>query len=256
MVIIHPTFLNTLPQRQIISGFGEMLKHGLIQDKEHWKDLTSIEQVTPENITDFIEDSVKIKINVVEQDPTEKGLRKILNAGHTIGHAIETYYLNLEEGGKENYEVERESIPLELGDIFDDILGEALDLQQEENENFEEDEVLFENENETEEDTYITHGEAVAIGLVLESYLSWQKGLLDKKEFDEIFYHISEIFPYKEIPAIEELQQLMLHDKKNEAGKVKFVMLHEIGDCSPQGEECTFDEITNAIKFYETNYPK
>ncbi|MBV7440402.1 3-dehydroquinate synthase [Weeksellaceae bacterium TAE3-ERU29] len=254
MVIIHPAFLNTLPQRQIISGFAEMLKHGLIQDKKHWKNLTKLEKITPENIVDAIEDSVKIKINVVEQDPTEQSLRKILNAGHTIGHAIETYYLNLEEGD-DKYELERENIPLELEGIFDDILGEALELEESEEEFFEEEEDLSFKE-EIEDDPYITHGEAVAIGLVLESYLSWQKGLLSKEEFDEIFYHISEIFPYKEIPVIEELQQLMLHDKKNEAGKVKFVMLHSIGDCSPYGEECTFDEIKNAINFYEKNYPK
>ena len=245
MVIVHPWFLETLPHRQIISGFAEMLKHGLIQDEKHWKNLTQITEINPENLIDFIEDSVNIKINVVEQDPTEKGLRKILNAGHTMGHAVETYYLNKEEAEQERYE-EEDDVSSELDEMFDNILGET-DLTLEED--------TYSN-NEEEDNSYITHGEAVAIGLVLESHLAWQKGFLSKEDFDEIFYHISEIFPYKEIPPLKELQKLMLHDKKNEAGKVKFVMLHSIGNCSPQGEECSFDEIEKAVNFYETNYPK
>ena len=91
-VWIYPGFLTTLPELEVRSGFAEILKHGLIQDKAHW------DQARSTNLQDahwlpLIERSVAIKRNVVESDPTEKGLRKILNFGHTIGHAIETYYL-------------------------------------------------------------------------------------------------------------------------------------------------------------------
>lgn len=91
MVLIFPEFLQTLDERQTKSGFAEMLKHGLIQDKDYWNDLTN-----NGNFTDpaCIQKSIAIKNEVVLQDPTEQGLRKILNFGHTLGHAIESYCLD------------------------------------------------------------------------------------------------------------------------------------------------------------------
>ncbi|MBO0329978.1 3-dehydroquinate synthase [[Muricauda] lutisoli] len=91
MVLIFPEFLKTLDQRQVISGYAEMLKHGLIQDKEYWEDLTEKGGFTDASC---IQRSIAIKNKVVLQDPTEKGLRKILNFGHTLGHAIESYCLD------------------------------------------------------------------------------------------------------------------------------------------------------------------
>jgi 3-dehydroquinate synthase len=91
MVLIHPPFLKTLPKRELYSGFAEVIKHALIQDAEHWEKIqtiTALEQY--EDWTAIIDHSIKIKAKVVEQDPHEKGLRKILNFGHTIGHAIES----------------------------------------------------------------------------------------------------------------------------------------------------------------------
>ena len=67
-----------------------MLKHGLIADVSHWNDLITIEELTPENIAPHIENSMMIKENVVVKDYKEKSLRKILNFGHTIGHAVES----------------------------------------------------------------------------------------------------------------------------------------------------------------------
>lgn len=91
MVLIFPEFLETLEPRQTKSGYAEMLKHGLIQDREYWNDL-----VEKGNFTDpsCIQRSIAIKNEVVLQDPTEQGLRKILNFGHTLGHAIESYCLD------------------------------------------------------------------------------------------------------------------------------------------------------------------
>ncbi len=87
-VIIEPAFLQTLPQRQLVSGFAEMLKHGLIADAAYFEELALI---TPQQVTiQHIKRSIAIKQHIVQQDPTEKGLRKILNFGHTIGHAIES----------------------------------------------------------------------------------------------------------------------------------------------------------------------
>lgn len=95
MVLVDSVFLATLEKRELYSGFAEMLKHGLIQDKAYWENLT---QRSPEEVDSAdIAHSVQIKNEVVIQDPTEKGLRKILNFGHTLGHAIESYFLTNEE---------------------------------------------------------------------------------------------------------------------------------------------------------------
>jgi len=91
-VLVNPSFHKTLPQKQLTSGYAEMLKHGLIADKKHWQDC--LENGITKFSNELIQQSVKIKEEVVLADPTEKGLRKILNFGHTIGHALETHLLN------------------------------------------------------------------------------------------------------------------------------------------------------------------
>ncbi len=94
-VFIEHSFLNTLPARQIKSGLAEMLKHGLIADAAYWNLLKNSDL---ENLSaELIRDSVIIKNKVVIADPTERGLRKILNFGHTIGHALESYSLDNDE---------------------------------------------------------------------------------------------------------------------------------------------------------------
>jgi 3-dehydroquinate synthase len=90
-VVIDPIILHTLSERQLVSGFAEMIKHGLIADAE---ELKLLKKTTAKNISiDRIEQSIRIKNEIVKADPEEKGLRKILNFGHTIGHAIESYFL-------------------------------------------------------------------------------------------------------------------------------------------------------------------
>lgn len=96
MVVIDPLYLQTLDNRQITSGFAEMLKHGLIRDKDYWKELSSLGTV--DHLDKFIPRSVELKEEVVRTDPNEKGLRKILNFGHTLGHAIESHFLTKESG--------------------------------------------------------------------------------------------------------------------------------------------------------------
>lgn len=91
MVLICNGFLKTLDPRETRSGFAEMLKHGLIRDAAYWKELAALD--TPEHAVAHIRHSVALKNEVVQQDPTEKNLRKILNFGHTLGHAIESHFL-------------------------------------------------------------------------------------------------------------------------------------------------------------------
>ncbi|MBO9672088.1 MAG: 3-dehydroquinate synthase [Sphingobacteriaceae bacterium] len=95
MVFIETAFLKTLPQRELLSGFAEMIKHGLIYDKPYYEKLKTTNYFTPS--AEDIYRSVEIKNEVVTIDPHEKNLRKILNFGHTIGHAVEGYSLANDE---------------------------------------------------------------------------------------------------------------------------------------------------------------
>lgn len=89
-VFISGAFLSTLDERQMCSGFAEVIKHGLIYDRDLFLKTQSI-NLQEDNLDDIVFRSVEIKNEVITQDPTEQGLRKILNFGHTIGHAIEGY---------------------------------------------------------------------------------------------------------------------------------------------------------------------
>jgi len=176
MVLIFPKFLETLEQRQLKSGFAEMLKHGLIMDDAYWSLLTS--KTTETFSSDLIKTSIDIKGGIVAKDPTEKNIRKKLNFGHTLGHAIESYCL------------------------------------------------------ESNERKTLLHGEAIAVGMVLEGYLSHRLTGLSKVELDEIkrnFAHhfVPVIFSRTEI---ETILALLKHDKKNEHGNINFALLNSIGN--------------------------
>jgi len=93
MVLVDPNFLETLPFNELRSGFAEMLKHGLIKDKDYWNRLSNIDDLTTEDLNGLIHESVVIKNEIVLVDPTEQNIRKFLNFGHTLGHAIESYFL-------------------------------------------------------------------------------------------------------------------------------------------------------------------
>lgn len=94
LVLIDPYYLNTLPSNQMRSGLAEMLKHGLISDNEYWNKFKDLSALTIADLDELIHQSVIIKRNVVNEDPFEDGLRKTLNFGHTLGHAIESYFLS------------------------------------------------------------------------------------------------------------------------------------------------------------------
>jgi len=90
MVLIDHEYINTLPKKEIMSGYAEMLKHGIIADENYWDELLAdIDNL--KNREQNIKKSVEIKHRIITQDPNEEGLRKILNFGHTLGHAIESY---------------------------------------------------------------------------------------------------------------------------------------------------------------------
>ena len=196
MVVIYPPFLSTLEWRQLRSGFAEVLKHALIKDKNYWEDLKEIEISLESDWTKIIEHSVQIKNKVVLEDPTEQGLRKILNYGHTIGHAIETWHL----------------------------------------------------ENDP---NFFLHGEAIAIGMIAEGYLSMQKSGLTEEELNEISEVLKSKFKLKPLPIekFNDYSNLMIHDKKNSEGKISFSLLSKIGECK-WDQFCNKEEILNALTYY------
>lgn len=177
-VVIDTDFLATLPSNEYRSGYAEMLKHGLIQDDAYWKELADFRKISTDQIGKYIHHSVSIKHQVVRDDPREDSLRKILNFGHTLGHAVESYHLI------------------------------------------------------NEDKTTLLHGEAIAIGMIMESYISSVLLALPKNERDEIKKVFDAIYPKvafdeKDFDAIVEM---LIYDKKNSHGKVKFALLEAIGN--------------------------
>jgi 3-dehydroquinate synthase len=96
LTLIYTGFLKSLPKAELRSGFAEVIKHCIISDKAMWE---TIRQKNLENQewNELVEHSIAFKASVTRADPKEKGLRKILNAGHTIGHALESHLLSKEK---------------------------------------------------------------------------------------------------------------------------------------------------------------
>ena len=92
LTILHGGFLNTLPEQELRSGFAEVIKHALISDKALWDEIRS-KDLKNQSWDVLLRKSAEFKYSIIQQDPHEKGLRKILNAGHTLGHALESFFL-------------------------------------------------------------------------------------------------------------------------------------------------------------------
>jgi 3-dehydroquinate synthase len=196
LTVLHAGFLKTLSEREKRSGFAEIIKHCLISDKAMW-DVVRSKSFERQDWDTLIRHSVSFKEKVVTEDPREKGLRKILNMGHTIGHAVETFLLN--SGNK------------------------------------------------------VLHGEAIAVGLITESWLSQQRGFISNEEFTQIKDFILSVFGKVEIAPkdFDAIASLTLQDKKNEGNKILSVLLDGVGkarwDC-----EITREEVKGALTIYRS----
>jgi len=192
-VFISPLFLQTLTEREIRSGYAEMIKHSLIHSAEEWNRLQSIDDLKTVDWVNFIYTSLLTKQSIVAQDPFEKNIRKSLNFGHTIGHALESLAL--------------------------------------------------------ESDQPLLHGEAIAYGMICESFLSTQTGKLGIAEYEEIKTYILSIFG-KYSPAtqrFDSLLDLMRKDKKNEDNRINFTLLSTIG-AAEVNQYCTTENILDSLK--------
>lgn len=97
MVWVHTAFLKTLDKRQLKSGFAEVIKHALVASPSHWEQISTLNDLEQiEDWSGLVEWNIRIKKNIVEGDPFEEGGRKVLNYGHTLGHAIESSLLHTE----------------------------------------------------------------------------------------------------------------------------------------------------------------
>ncbi len=193
-VLISDQFLKTLPQTELRSGYAEVIKHGLISDENYFRSLL-FEDWEQQDWEKIIKKSVSIKKEVVLQDPKESGLRKILNFGHTIGHALESHYLDSKK--------------------------------------------------------HLLHGEAIAIGMICEAYLSHQKTNLPQEHLSEISDSLLRIYGKLEIDEneIPEIIRLCSQDKKNEGTVLNFSLLAKIGSCGFNIPVSTA-EIRAAIDYY------
>ena len=234
-VILDTQFLKTLDAENILSGYAEMLKHGLIDSESHWGELVSFDfernsekrKVKSEErivnseerignseerivnseerignseeswwmeLQRMVEKSVNVKQRIVTEDPTEQGIRKALNLGHTAGHAFESFALKHQP---------------------------------------------------------ILHGYAVAYGLVCELYLSCIKTGFPTDKMHQTVNFIHEHYGKMSITCDDypQLMELMTHDKKNVAGIINFTLLGGIGDIRIN-QTATKDEIYEALDFY------
>jgi 3-dehydroquinate synthase len=189
-VYVDSRFLTTLSKKEILNGKVEMLKHGIALDKAHFETLCS--PSSPIN-DETIAASITIKQSVVEEDPKENGKRKLLNLGHTVGHALESFFLNRSP---------------------------------------------------------ISHGTAVAYGIVVEANIAHAKKLLSNDDWLKIQHVLMEncSLPSLTFTAdeISFLFKIMQNDKKNRANKILCVLPLAIGKAS-WDNEITFSDFQSAI---------
>ncbi|MDB4199111.1 3-dehydroquinate synthase [Polaribacter sp.] len=175
MVLVDTDYLTTVSEREIKSGTAEIIKYGITYDITLFNQIKNNKNL---KIEDLIFRSIEIKNEVVLKDPKEQNIRKILNFGHTLGHAIESFYL--ESDDKES----------------------------------------------------LTHGEAIAIGMVCESYMSSKLFGFPIEKLNAVKEVI--IRTYGKIALLTNdfagIMELLKHDKKNVNGQVNFVLLKDFED--------------------------
>ena len=187
MVVIDIDFLSTLEPRELTSAYGEIIKHAIIFDKNYFKMLleyaennNNFKTIAKRNLLKIIQKSLKIKKYIVEKDFKEQNIRKLLNFGHTAGHAIE-----------------------------------ALSFST---------------------NTPLLHGEAVAIGMIIEAKIAKQMRMISQNEVEKIAnilvkYGFENLINQKFNFKTEDIIKIMQKDKKNKNGKIKMVLPIKIGVC-------------------------
>lgn len=203
MIYVDYRFLETLPESEWVNGFAEVIKHLLIADKKEWEKLIHLnhdELFKEKHVVKMIQRSVQLKSEIVTTDPFEKGDRKQLNFGHTFGHGIEGYYMELQG---------------------------------------------------------ISHGNAVGLGMIAESYLSFKRGKISGQELNSIVQFLQIYFPCPEdlLTGVSKINELMYNDKKNDQEGIKSCLLNGIGSCT-YGNLISDEEVRDAFNYLYQAYFK
>ena len=193
-VYMNLSTLKTLTDEQYFSGYGEIIKHGLIRDMEYFDYLDAHSTQIAQRELDVLEEVVAVSCNikrvVVENDPKEKGERALLNFGHTLGHAIEKLM------------------------------------------NF-----------------TMLHGECVAVGMVAAAYMSAKRGMISEGDYQRVVSMIKALKLPVCVSGItaDDVIEISKSDKKMEAGKIKFVLLDNMGNAVIR-KDVTDDDMREALK--------
>lgn len=193
--ICDPVFLASLPETEWKNGCAEVFKHALIGDKDLWS-IIAEQGCTRMNIFDLLQRIQSVKLNIVDDDPYEDGFRKVLNFGHTVGHAIESASLKQH--------------PISL-----------------------------------------THGEAVAMGMIVELEIAVLLNMLEADQRNEARAVLEKQLGQVNISRFSEADLLdwMRHDKKNANGSIRMSLLTEIGRCA-WDVEVPEEVITRALRLF------
>lgn len=174
-VWIDTQFIQTLPEREIYNGLAESIKHGIIEGKSLWRFLKSQPKLDKIQWPRLVADSLQVKLKVVKRDFRDKGVRQVLNLGHTFGHALESWSLAT--------------------------------------------------------DTPLHHGEAVAIGMVFETWLAHFSHKLSKRSANTITRTIRHFFPQLSLEpyTLDDLQPYLQQDKKKQGSALRYALPYKPG---------------------------
>jgi 3-dehydroquinate synthase len=195
-VLNDSAYLSTLPKKEMNSGYAEIIKHALIADDDQWEVMQAINSLDEiKSWDDFIARSAEIKLNIVQKDPTELGHRKLLNFGHSVGHAFEAYC----------------------------------------------------HSNHVD----VSHGHAVAAGMLVEAKISMDVGLMEEETFNDILEYLGRFYSVLHLnPAdLDEMVRLVSYDKKNSGGKLVFTLLEKVGQAHVH-QEVSVDQLKSALSYY------
>ena len=225
-VIINTCFLDTLDAENLCSGYAEMLKHALISDERMWAEHVNFDLSQPDltELQRMVAESIAVKERIVAEDPHEHGIRKALNFGHTIGHALEEFALQQAGGAVVSTAPTNQTTG-----------GAAI--------------------SPAPGNRPLLHGYAVAFGLIGELYMSARKAGFPTERLHQTTRFIRENYAQTEFTCDDypTLLNLMRHDKKNTSGVINFTLLHNIGDIRIN-QTATDEEIREALDFIREGY--
>lgn len=196
-ILIDTDFFKTLSDRELASGFAEVIKHALIADVDLWQKLKKIENLRTVDWNILLPQAIEVKNKIVAIDPLEKKERKSLNFGHTVGHALESTFVKTKSP--------------------------------------------------------MLHGEAVAAGMICESYISHLVTGLPTNELEEITDFVHRFFTKKSILKrhLNKIREFVLHDKKNVGGKVSYTLLPATGKFTVDNF-CSEELLNQSLEFYKS----